>query len=392
MFARALVAKIVERLSEPRRFIQIISGPRQTGKTTAVQQALKKFSCPKHFVSADDPNIVSTQWIRHEWQQARLLTATGEAILVIDEIQRAVNWAAMVKYMWDEDCRMGTPLKVILTGSSNLLLQKGLTESLMGRFEVLNSPHWSYAECQEAFGYSLEDFLFFGGYPGASVLIKNENRWASYLGSAIVEPTVSVDIAQMEEVRKPALLRSLFILGSVYSGQGVSYTKMLGQLQDAGNTVTIAHYLELLKKSGMLSGLSSYSGNQIEVRRSSPKLMVFDTALMTYSYGASRRRLLDSATERGRLVESAVGAYLLARGKDEGFDVYWWRNRNFEVDFVISSGNHLTAIEVKSGRFKNTSGIFEFMRRYPYALTLSVGSPQLSLEDFLLGKSPLFLP
>jgi len=390
MFKRKLVSQLVERLNEPRRFIQIVTGPRQTGKTTAVLQALEELNMIAHFVSADDPNLVGSQWLINEWEQARALTKSSNAILVVDEIQKIGKWSSIVKLLWDEDNRLNVPLKVVLTGSSSLLLQKGLAESLMGRYEILYSPHWNYSECKDAFGYSLDDFIFFGGYPGAATLINDEARWARYMGTSIIEPTISQDILMMEEVRKPAILRSLFMLGSIYSAQELSFTKMLGQLQDAGNTVTLSHYLDLLDKANMLTGLRNYSGNQIRTRKSSPKFMVYDTSLMTYVDGTNRRRLLDNATDRGRLVESAVGAYLLARGKEEGFEVYWWRERNNEVDFIIKKGNLMTAIEVKSGRVKNVGGSLVFKQFHPEALSLIIGSVNCSLEDFLLGKKPIF--
>ena len=391
MFNRKLVAQLADRLREPRRFIQIVTGPRQTGKTTAVLQALEKLNAQNRFVSADDPSLVSIEWLRNEWQQARSIAKRNEFIFIIDEIQKIKNWSSIVKLLWDEDTRHQMPLKIVLTGSSSLLLQKGLTESLMGRFEILYSPHWSYSECNDAFGYSLDDFLYFGGYPGSAPLIKDENRWARYMGMSIVEPTISQDILMLDEVRKPALLRSLFMLGAGYSAQELSFTKMLGQLQDAGNTVTLAHYLELLSKADMLTGLLNFSGSQIRTRKSSPRFMVYDTSLMTYANGADRRRLLDNPADRGRLVESAVGAYLLARGKEEGFEVYWWRDRSDEVDFVIKKGSQLTAIEVKSGRIKNVGGSLVFKRLYPIALSLIVGGPNCELEDFLLGTYPLFI-
>ena len=391
MFKRKLVAQLTERLTEPRKFIQIVAGPRQTGKTTAVTQTLEELKIPTHFVSADDPSLNSAEWLRNEWEQARVLAKAGDALLVVDEIQKIKGWSPIVKLLWDEDNRFHAQLKVVLTGSSSLLLQKGLAESLMGRFEILYSQHWSYAECKEAFGYSLDDFLFFGGYPGASTLISDEARWARYMGTSIVEPTISQDILMMEEVRKPALLKALFMLGSGYSAQELSFTRILGQLQDAGNTVTLAHYLDLLSKANMLTGLQSYSGNQIRTRKSSPRFMVYDTSLMTYADGANRRRLLENPTDRGRLVESAVGAYLFARGKEEGFEVYWWRERGNEVDFVIKKGSRLSAIEVKSGRVKGVGGSLVFKQLYPEALSLIVGSVNYGLEDFLLGNKPLFI-
>jgi len=392
MFVRILVSSIAERLNEPRRFIQIVAGPRQTGKTTAVLQALERLKTPHRYVSADDPNLLSSEWVRNEWEQARALARSGGAVLAIDEIQKITGWSSIVKLLWDEDTRNRTPLKIVLTGSSALLIQKGLAESLMGRFEILYSSHWRYMECAEAFGYSLDDFLFFGGYPGVAAIISDENRWARYMGGSIIEPTISQDILLMEEVRKPALLRSLFMLGSGYSAQELSYTKILGQLHDAGNTVTLAHYLGLLDKAGILTGLQNYSGNVIRTRNSSPRFMVYDTSLMTYVGGSGRRRLLDDPTDRGRLVESAVGAYLLARGKEEGFEVYWWRERDKEVDFVIKKGSRVTAIEVKSGRVKSVGGSMAFKKSHPEALSLIVGSTDLRLEEFLSEKIELFLP
>ena len=392
MFKRVLVEQVKKRMKEKRLFMQIVIGPRQTGKTTAVLQALKSAEKPYHYVSADDPVVVSTEWLRNEWEKARLMLkqTKKEVILAIDEVQKIPQWSSMVKFLWDEDSRKKNAVKVILSGSSSLLIQKGLNESLAGRFEILFCPHWSYKECKTAFKYTLDDFLFFGGYPGAAALKGDIERWARYMGSSIVEPVISKDVLQMEEVRKPALLRSLFTLGAAYSAQELSYTKMLGQLADAGNTVTLAHYLELLGNANILCGLSKYAANQIRLRQSSPRLMVYDTSLLTWAAGTSRKRFFDMPDTRGHLVESAVGACLLARGKEEGFSVYWWRDREQEVDFVIESGNSAhTAIEVKSGRVKHTGGIIEFLRRYPHALGLTIGV-DCSLEEFLLGKVGLF--
>ncbi|MDR2437099.1 MAG: ATP-binding protein [Endomicrobium sp.] len=394
MFERKLVKQLEKRLSEKRHFIQIVIGPRQTGKTTAVTQAIKNVKTPNYYISADDTLLASREWLNNEWMQARLLQKqiNKDTILVVDEIQKIYDWSSLVKQLWDEDTRNNIPLKVILTGSSALLLQKGLSESLMGRFEVLYSPHWNFKECKEAFRYNLDDFLFFGGYPGAAVLKDEEERWARYIGTSIVEPTISQDVLMMEEVRKPALLKSLFKLGSTYSAQELSYTKIVGQLQELGNTVTVAHYLELLEKANVLCGLQKFSLNKIKVRQSSPRFMVFDTSLMTYSYGASRKRLIETPNMRWRLVESAVGAYLLARGKEEGFDVFWWREREDEVDFVLQKSNKITAIEVKSGRLKRSGGVIQFKKLYPHSLNFTVGSANCGLEDFLLGKFNLFIP
>ena len=404
MFKRNLVLQLQKRMLEKRRFMQVVIGPRQTGKTTAVLQALESLHKPQHFISADDPALVSPEWLRNEWEKARLLQKrTGkETILVIDEVQKIPAWPSMVKLLWDEDTRKKTPIKVILSGSSSLLIQKGLSESMAGRFEVLFCQHWNYKECKAAFRYTLDDFLFFGGYPGAASLKNDVERWARYIGSSIVEPVISRDILQMEDIRKPALLRSLFTLGASCAAQELSYTKILGQLHDAGNTVTLAHYLELLDKANILCSLQKYSSNKIRSRQSSPRFMVYDTSLLVWASGSSRKNILEMPDARGRLVESSVGAFLLARGKEEGFSVFWWRERENEVDFVIEKGNALTAIEVKSGIVKHLKGSMEFLKCYPNALSITVGTfnesagrsyrgtEEFGLEDFLEGKIPLF--
>jgi len=392
MFQRQLVTQLYARVQEPRRFIQIVTGPRQTGKTTAVTQMLEQVKLPVHFVSADDPLLTSPEWLRREWDQARLFARQSPegALFVVDEVQKVSQWSSLVKLMWDEDSRLHVPLKVILTGSSSLLLQKGLVESLMGRFEVLYSPHWNYVECREAFDYRLDDFLQFGGYPGAAPLRDEPDRWMRYMKTSVVEPTVAQDVLQMEEVRKPALLRALFFLGASYSAQEVSYTKLLGQLQDAGNTVTLAHYLELLQSAGILCGLSKFALQKIRVRKSSPRFMVFDTSLMVFAAGATSALLREDTTFRGHVVESAVGAYLLARGQEEGFDVYWWREQGSEVDFILQKGVALTAIEVKSGRIKGVGGSLAFLKQHPQAFSYIVGDSSCPLEDFLSGQFELF--
>jgi len=390
-FQRELVSRLVQRLKETRRFIQIVTGPRQTGKTTAVMQAIEQVSEPVLFVSADDPTVISREWLKNLWEQARVLNdRNGEAILVVDEVQKIPDWASVVKLLWDEDTRYHSTLKVVLTGSSSLLLQRGMAEALMGRFEVLYSPHWCFRECSEAFGYTLEEFLYFGGYPGASEWRGDVSRWRRYMTSSIVEPTISQDVLLMEDVRRPALLRALFYMGAAYSAQELSFVKLQGQLQDEGNTATLASYLDLLTRAGILCGLDKFAFEKVRQRKSSPRFMVYDTSLMVVAADVLPAQAVEDTEFRGHLVESAVGAYLLARAQEEGFKVYYWRDRNYEVDFVLQRGSSITALEVKSGRIKGTGGSLEFLRRYPQALCYVVGSPTCSLEDFLSGKIELF--
>jgi predicted AAA+ superfamily ATPase len=264
------------------------------------------------------------------------------------------------------------------------LVQSGLAESLAGRFEVIPVHHWSYGEMREAFGWSLDQFIFFGAYPGAAPLINDPERWRRYIVDALIETTISRDILLLNRVEKPALLRQLFHLGCAYSGQILAYQKMLGQLQDAGNTVTLAHYLRLLQGAGMVAGLAKLSHGQARQRGSSPKLVAMNTALMTALAGRSFAEARQDGDFWGRLVESAVGAHLLNSGMGSGLEVTYWREGNLEVDFVLRRGDTLVALEVKSGRGKHSlPGMEACGRRFKLAGRLEVGGQGVPLEEFL---------
>ena len=386
-FVRPQAADLRRRLLEPRRFLQIVTGPRQVGKTTLVTQVAEQSGLPHRFGSADEPTLRGPDWIAQQWEAARLAAAEagpGGALLVIDEVQKAPNWAEAVKRLWDEDTRSGRPLKVVLTGSAQLLIGRGLTESLAGRFEILHLPHWSYSEMRTAFGWSLEQFLFHGAYPGAAALVDQPDRWSRYVRDSLVETTIARDVLLLSRVDKPALLRRLFELGCAYSGQILSYTKMLGQLQDAGNTTTLAHYLDLLSGAGMLTGLQKYSGAAVRRRSSSPKLQVLNTAHMT---AGTRLTLEQARADRefwGRLFESAVGAHLANAAASGSCELFYWRDRGREVDFVVRAGRSLTAVEVKSGRAPGSlPGMAAFAEAFGPDRRLLVGGDGIPVEEFL---------
>ncbi|MCZ2175263.1 MAG: ATP-binding protein [Burkholderiales bacterium] len=385
-FLRPQSAVLAARLAERRRFIQVVAGPRQVGKSTLVQQVTDASALPVRQASADEPTLRGADWIAQQWEAARLSIEDAEgAVLVLDEIQKIPGWSETVKRLWDEDTRAKRPLKAVLLGSAPLLIAQGLTESLAGRFEVLPLSHWSYAEMRAAFGWPVDAYVFYGGYPGAAPLIGDPARWARYVLDSLIETSISRDVLLLTRVDKPALLRRLFELACRYSGQVLSYTKMLGQLQDAGNTTTLAHYLELLAGAGMVCGLPKYAGDAARSRGSSPKLQVLNTALMT---AASGYTLAEARADRefwGRLVESAVGAHLANAAMRGECALHYWRERNREVDFVVRAGRRLTAIEVKSGRAPQAHpGTAAFVQAFKPKRTLLVGGDGIALDDFLM--------
>lgn len=391
MYERSFVTTLSDRLRESRRFIQVVIGPRQTGKSTGVSQALGKLSAPVVEYAFDRPRDRRSAKLEEIWGQAReMLGSSPEVILSLDEIQKVPDWSSTVKFLWDEDTRRGNNIKVVATGSSALTLRGGMAESLKGRFEEIASTQWTLAECRDAFGYSLDDFLFFGGYPGAAALEDEPDRWFAYMHDSIIEPTITQDVLEMETVKKPALLRALFEIGAMYSAREISYRKLLGQLDDRGNTEVISHYLDLLSHAGLLSGLRKYDEKPLRSKTSSPRLLVHDTSLMTAASEEDAEALFANPAQKGHLIETAAGAYLLERSRQERFSVRWWRDRNDEVDFVITKGRKRTAIEVKGGHTRRTKGLGAFVEKYPGTYVLIVGAESCPLEEFLLGNISLF--
>lgn len=386
MTRKPLYDQLLARLREPRRFLQALAGPRQVGKTTLARQVLDGLDLPHHYATADEPTLRDRTWLEQQWELGRIRAREGKngAVLVLDEIQKISEWSEAVKLLWDSDTHAKCPLKVVVLGSAPLLIQKGLQESLAGRFERIAVPHWSFDEMKAAFGWGLERFIFYGGYPGAASLIEEPERWKRYILDSLIETTISRDILLLTRVDKPALLRRLFLLACDYSGQVLSYQKMLGQLVDAGNTVTLAHYLDLLRGAGMVTGLSKYAYGKVRQRGSSPKLQVFNTALMTAQRSESFEETRRDGNAWGRLVESAVGAHLLNTCLGTNIELTCWRERNLEVDFVLGSGKKATAIEVKSGRRREAMpGMEAFAKQFRPQRKLLVGGQGIPLGEFL---------
>jgi len=381
MYKLKVVDVILKRLLEPRKRIQVVAGPRQVGKTTSVGQALAEYRGGYTYKLAEGLGLSPLDWLSSEWNAARAKAkAEGGHLLIIDEIQKIKGWSEVVKRLWDEDSFNQVDLKICLLGSSRLLLQKGLSESLAGRFEMIDVWHWSFADMHAAFGYSLEDYILFGGYPGAADLREDEVRWRHYVRDAIIEPSITLDILQLETVAKPELLRQTFALGCNYSGRILSYQKMVGQLQDAGNTTTIAHYLRLLGEAGLLTGLEKLYDEPLRVRASSPKLAVCNNALRTAMQACSPSELRKDPVRWGHAVESAVGAQLLSSVRRENIDLLYWNVGCKEVDYVLRRDDALAAIEVKSADADSVSGLHEFRRKYPQTKTYLIGGQGLSLE------------
>jgi hypothetical protein len=356
------------------------------GKTTLARQVMDGLPFHSHYASADEPTIKDRAWLEGQWETARFRAGTQrrKVLLVLDEVQKIPSWSEVVKRLWDEDSAVSRPVRVLLLGSAPLAMESGLTESLAGRFEIVPVTHWSFPDMHAAFRWELDRFVYFGAYPGAAPLTRNRDRWARYIKDSLIETTISRDVLLLHRVEKPALLRQLFYLGCRYSGQILSYNKMLGQLQDAGNTTTLAHYLTLLAGAGMVAGIQKFSPSGVRERGSSPKLAVLNTALVS---ALGTRGFAETRKDRelwGRLVESAVGAHLLNGVQGASAELFYWRERGLEVDFVLRREGRLVAIEVKSGRRRESlPGLSAFSRTFEPSRMLLVGGDGIPLEEFL---------
>jgi hypothetical protein len=394
MYQRPEYHTIKSRLEEPRRFIQVVIGARQIGKSTVVKQVTNDINTPCLLFSADNVPTANNNWISSCWHAARsIMTANNHqcVILVIDEIQKIVNWSEAVKKEWDADTFNDRNIKVLLLGSSRVLIEKGLSESLAGRFEEIRMSHWSYTEMRDCFGFSLDQYIYFGGYPGAATLIDDEDRFRQYIQASIIDATINKDILIDTPISKPALLRQTFELAAAYSGNILSLSKMMGTLQDAGNTTTLAGYLNLLAQSGLICGLQKYSNDMARRRASIPKLQVYNNALkMVYTPRTFSNAIADRKTW-GHIFESGIGAHIMSQAFTQRFEVYYWRDRNDEVDFILRKHNSVVAIEVKSNAETNTSGLDRFKREFNPSAAIIVGSHGMSPADFLsLNLSAIF--
>lgn len=386
MYKRLQYNILKDRMMEPRSFIQVIAGARQVGKSTMVKQVLKDITIPNTMETADSIEADDTGWISNLWtavRQQMQFKNEAEHILVIDEVHKISNWSEQVKREWDYDTRMDINIKVVLLGSSRLLLKKGLTESLMGRFEMIRMPHWNYKEMHDAFGWDINQYIYFGGYPGCASLINNEKRWRQYIVDAIVGPSIDKDVIMTSTIYKPALMRNLFELGCAYSGEELSLNKMLGQLQDAGNVTTLSNYIMILDECKMLAGLQKYASDKARKYNSVPKLQVYNSALLSAMNDKSYKQVFTNPKLWGRWVETAVGTYLINNTDMYDYRLYYWRESNDEVDYILERHGQTIAIEVKSGRRTQNRGLSVFSERFSPRHAIIVGSGSFTIEDFL---------
>jgi len=355
------IKDLKDRIDSDNGLIQVLIGPRQVGKTTSVLRLIDDdYVQNAHYVSADKVFNSDSSWLLEQWTKAQ----KENKILFVDEIQKCENWAEIIKKIFDECKRKKEKFKCVLLGSSSLEIQKGLTESLTGRFQLTRAYHWNYQESHAGYGLNFEEYLKFGGYPG-SYLFKDSNEWADYVKNSIVGTVIEKDILQYQNVKSPALFRQAFEILIGYPAQEISYTKLLGQIQDRGNVDLVKSYIRLFEGAFLIRALEKFSSKTVKTKSSSPKILPMAPCLYQLSIQADY-----DSDERGRAFELLVGLQLVRTNED----LFYWRESQAEVDYVLTRGRKIWAIEVKSGRSRSKKGLEVFKSKYPSAQLIIIDS------------------
>lgn len=347
-------------------YIQLLTGPRQVGKTTLLHEIEKDPRWQAIYANADTPAAALPNWWDNLLNQARQAAAKGKVALLIDEVQYLPDWGRLVKTAFDDFKRLGKPVRIVLSGSSALTLGKGAQETMAGRFERLFLSHWPAAELARRFALAPEEavrlYVAQGSFPGAISFRKDADRWTDYVRHAIVDPAVGRDLLALELVRKPALLRQILAIAAGHPAEIVALHKLRGELTDAGALETIAHYLHLLEQSYLVAALPKYSARAIRRRAAPPKLILLSQA---FAQAASPRNVaeIEPRGERwGHLVENACAAFAWNAGQE----IFYWREEPWEVDFISTGAWGAWAVEVKTGPYApgELRGLLEFCSRH----------------------------
>ncbi len=371
-------AWLLTRLAEPAPGrIQLVTGPRQVGKTTLLLDLAAERADRALYAAADAPEATLPGYWERFWADAEARAASGPLAVLLDEVHLLPSWAAALKGQWDRFGRRRIPIHIIATGSSALRVTHGSRESLAGRFERLAFAHWSAGALAATFRMADADAarqaVLFGTYPGASPLTGDEARWRAYVRDAIIDPAIGRDVLALGQVRRPALLRQVFAVAAGSPAAIVSLQKIQGQLAERGALETVSHYLGLLQEAYLVAALEKFATRATRRRAAPPKLVTLNNALISAVHP-------DGPPDEGR-EPARFGAWVenacLASAVNHGQRVTYWREEPLEVDAVIDGSWGRLAVEIKTSRFesRDLAGLFEFCRRYPAYLPVVVTRP-----------------
>src|SRR5215472_10591846 len=394
---------LLKRLREPAPGrIQLLTGPRQVGKTTLLLEIAAQFGDAAVYAAGDEPEAALPGFWERRWGDAEARARRGTAVLLLDEIHYLDDWARRLKGHWDHLRRMSIPVHIVATGSSALRVTAGSRESLAGRFERSTLSHWSASSLASVFQIPTDEaaslVVRFGSYPGAMALRNDFGRWAEYVKDAIIDPAIGRDVLALGTVRRPGRLRQVFAIATGCPAQIVSLQKLQGQLRDKGALETVAHYLALLQSAYLVSPLERFSQLTHRRRAAPPKLVSLNNALLSAMHPEGPPDPEREPARFGLWLENACLAFAINHGQR----VTYWREEPMEIDAVIEGSWGHWAIEIKTGGFDahDLRGLLEFCRRnakfYPLVITRPgdestarhLGLLAISWKQFLIGGPP----
>lgn len=375
---RRVVDVLLANLDEHEPLVQILVGPRQVGKTTAVEHLKKEWGANSHYASADSVVDEHGPWLEKQWQEA--LSQGEGTLLILDEIQKVENWTELVKALWDKTRKRG--LRVVLLGSTSLnhCLTHSGRESLAGRFFPIYVPHWSYPETKEAFGSSIEEFSLFGGYPKAMEFANDREKWIEYIGGSIINPIIDVDIFLQGNFKKIENLRRAFRVLCQEANVEINYTKLLQEIQQSGNTDIVKRYLEGYYDSFLLSQISLIDDNGNEDSRGTSKIMINCPAVFTFG------RSSFEGVKKDRVRFHQAVASELKRIPNNSFG-YWQKSEDTGMTYFIRTTDNKVFgiyIDQDGSRWSATKSYDQFRRTFKGARIVTVNPD--NYDDLLEGQ------
>jgi predicted AAA+ superfamily ATPase len=395
--------RLLERLQEPAPGrMQLLTGPRQVGKTTLLLEIAEQFGDAAVYAAGDEPDAALPGFWERRFADAEARARRGTAVLLLDEVHHLYDWAKRLKGHCDYLRRRRVPVHIVATGSSALRVTSGSRETLAGRFERITLRHWSASSLASIFHMPAQQaalsLVQFGSYPGAVALQSDPVRWRAYLRDAIIEPAIGRDVLALATVRRPGLLRQVFAVAVGSPARIVSLQKLQGQLQDKGALETVAHYLALLQDAYLVAPLERFSQQAHRRRAAPPKLVTLNNALLSAMHPQGPPDPAREPARFGLWMENACLAFALNQGQR----VTYWREEPLEIDAVLEGSWGDWAVEVKTGSFDalGIKGLLEFCRRNPKFRPLVITAPgdeplarrhglvAISWREFLMSGPP----
>lgn len=379
---KEIYQSVVSALANNNSKILIVEGPRQAGKTTMVQRALNELGLKATYANADNEYTDNRLFIHNAWEKKR--RSANSQLIVLDNIQHIRNWSTLLQAEYEADMAIGKQPRVVLIAASCAPFYRDMeTDFMQQNSTILRLSLWTWADMRDAFGWSLDQYIFFGGYPGLGEIVAKGRPWRNYVRSKLIEPALTNDILIDVRLYKPHVLLQILEEGISYQGEVRSLNGILENTDGAGNTIILSTYLEFLHNAHILYAIRKYSEMMDRRRASIPKMQVHGNAIAAYYKNWRFPKTLQQDKKRHEILLSAVGAHLLNRSFLEGYKITCFWDRYSSIDFIISDSRGRDIL-INLCRPKADNALAYFTRHYGSFRTILVGDGgQMSVEEIL---------